>query len=180
MNGYKVVIANSAGFLFSEDTVNCDMSASTETSCTFPAIALSGSPFSLQGGDQIVAKVSAINRAGEGEFSEPGSGGIYVTAPTAPRFVLNDADNTTPTQIGLTWTQPQSNGGAAILAYQVWGMADGESNFKKLGDETLETSLIATDILTDVIYQIKVQARNEVGWSPGSSVVEMIAGAQPR
>ena len=40
--------------------------------------------------------------------------------------------------------------------------------------------MIATEIVSDVVYQIKVQARNEVGWGPGSSVVEMIAGAQPR
>ena len=96
VSGYKVVIANSAGFLFSEEPVNCDMTASTARSCYIPAAVLSGSPFSLQGGDQIVAKVSAINRAGESEFSAPGSGGIYVTAPTEPRFVLNDPDTTNP------------------------------------------------------------------------------------
>jgi hypothetical protein len=64
---------------------------------------LINSPFSIQWGSDIYAKVSAINLYGSSTESDAGNGAIILTNPDAPLSLQNLPDVTTGTTIGLTW-----------------------------------------------------------------------------
>ena len=76
------------GVSFSEESTNCDMSTSTLTTCTIPVTALRSSPFSLDWGSSVYAKVIAINLYGNSLESEAGNGAVITTTPDAPTDLL--------------------------------------------------------------------------------------------
>jgi hypothetical protein len=69
ITGYRVSIQKSDGD-FQTDNVNCDMTSSVSTSCIVQVIALRNSPFNLNWGDSVYAKVIAINDYGDSLESE--------------------------------------------------------------------------------------------------------------
>jgi len=81
---YTVKIRQSDATTFSIDIVNCDMSASTATTCTIPVTALRAAPFSLDWGTNVHATVAAINAYGSSTVSVAGNGAIITTTPGAP------------------------------------------------------------------------------------------------
>ena len=64
ITGYEVRILHKDGINDSVETNNCDMSASTLLTCTIPVKALIETPFLLNYGDYVEAKVAAINTVG--------------------------------------------------------------------------------------------------------------------
>jgi len=55
VTGYMITIRLSDSVTYSEDLTDCDMTASTSTTCTIPVIALRASPFSLAWGSSVYA-----------------------------------------------------------------------------------------------------------------------------
>jgi len=72
-------------------------------SCTVPATALNGSPYLLDWGSSIWAKVAASNVYGISDYSEEGNGAIILTVPDAPIQLSNNPLVTTMSRIGIVW-----------------------------------------------------------------------------
>jgi len=84
-----------------------------------PITELRSSPFFLPWGAQIVAIVSATNIYGTSVVSVAGSGAIIYTRPSAPTNFINVVSITSSTQIGLSWSDCQSNGGSNVIDYTI-------------------------------------------------------------
>ena len=82
ITGYIVTIRDSQGTSYFTENVNCDMSASLSTQCTIPMSVLMDAPFNLVSGDEVVAKVQAINAEGTSVNSERSVGGAVI--PSVP------------------------------------------------------------------------------------------------
>ena len=74
---------------FTEEQTNCDMSASTSTSCVIPVESLRNAPYSLDWGSDIYAKVTAINLYGDSSESEAANGAKIIKEPAAPENLSN-------------------------------------------------------------------------------------------
>jgi autotransporter-associated beta strand protein len=101
-----------------------------------------------------------------------------IAVPTAPTGVLATASNA---QVGLTWTAPSSNGGAAITEYVIQYSSNSGSSWTEFprAASTL-TSAAVTGLTNGTNYIFRVAARNSVGigsWSPNSSTVTPTAEA---
>jgi CSLREA domain-containing protein len=108
-------------------------------------------------------KVSATNSIGESALSNELSAtpAAAATAPGAPSLTAATAGNAT---VGLQWSAPASNGGAAITNYKVYrGTASGsETLLTTLGNVTSYSDNAAVNGTT---YFYKVSATNSIGES---------------
>ena len=114
---YNVYIIKSDG-TYTEDLTNCDGTSSsvmTSTQCITPVATLRAEPFSLDWGTSVYAQISSTNIKGVSELSEPGNGGAIITFADAPYNLVEDFTTKSATSIGLTWTEPSTNGGAEII-----------------------------------------------------------------
>ena len=89
MTGYTVSVRQSDGSTFAVDLVNCDMSASVETSCVVPVATVRSEPYNLEWGSEVYAKVSAKNIYGDSAESEAANGAIIIKEPAAPLNFVN-------------------------------------------------------------------------------------------
>ena len=87
-------------------------------SCNVPYDSLTSDPFKLKYGDQVKAKVSAINKFGTSQESAVGNGAIIPTTPGKPTDLQKDDSRTNSTSITFTWSEPD-DGGLSILNYSV-------------------------------------------------------------
>ena len=104
---------------FSSYLAQCDMSASTTTSCTISVIALRSSPYSLQWGASVYAKVLATNIYGNSLISDEGNGAIITTTPDSPINLAEDTAFRTKSSLGLTWSKAAFTGGSIIIDYRI-------------------------------------------------------------
>ena len=95
------------------------MTLSTDLTCTIPATILREAPFNLLWGDNIIAKVVAINSYGNSDESQQGSGAVIITKPGAPTSLSEDSSLRTAASIKLNWIEPTIVGGTKILDYKV-------------------------------------------------------------
>jgi len=79
------------------------MSTSTITICTVPVTLLRASPFSLEWGSSVYAKVVATNSYGASLVSSEGNGAVITTTPDAPIGLAEDTSLKTKSSISLTW-----------------------------------------------------------------------------
>jgi hypothetical protein len=120
ITGYRIEIFQK-DLSYSEDLTNCDGSAAgivSATTCTIPYTVLIATPFSLIQGDEVYARVYAINSYGDSEVSLDGNGAIIEVVPAAP-VNLQMLDTTSVTQISLDWDKGHTNGGSSIIDYRV-------------------------------------------------------------
>jgi hypothetical protein len=114
---------------FSEEYENCaydDVTMLSTRRCIIPIAHLCGNPYNLGWGQEVYAKISAINIVGESEASLEGNGARVLTSPDKPLNLKNVASQTTSTQIGLTWQEGLSYGGSPVIDYTLtWGEVDG-------------------------------------------------------
>jgi hypothetical protein len=75
-------------------------------------------PFSLVQGDQVYARVFAINSYGDSEASFDGAGAIIEVVPSAPVNLIM-LETTTVSQIDFSWDLGASNGGTQIIDYTI-------------------------------------------------------------
>ena len=106
ITAYQVLVRQS-DLVFSEELINCDASDAAIVSalkCQIPLSSIYASPYSLVQGNDIYAKVVAINFYGSSETSLAGNGAKVVKVPDAPTSLANNPSVTSMTQIGFSWT----------------------------------------------------------------------------
>jgi len=80
------------------------MSSSTSTTCTIPVTVLRSSPYNLQWGASVYAKIVATNIYGNSLVSDEGNGAIITTTPDHPLNLAEDTAQRTKSTLGLTWS----------------------------------------------------------------------------
>ena len=140
--------------------------------------ALSYTASSLQAGITYTFKVRAKNAVNFG----PDSSEVSILAakvPTQPLSLANNAAITAAGTIGITWSVPSSNGGSAIIDYQI-SYKTGTAAYTTLASAITATSYTASSLTVGATYTFKVTARNAVnGFSPDSNEVSIIAASKP-
>ncbi|UCF08116.1 MAG: fibronectin type III domain-containing protein, partial [Thermoplasmata archaeon] len=115
----------------------------------------------VTGGIEYFYKVSAVNILGEGPQSNEASG-VPVSLPGAPTgldYTFGDSF------VNLSWSEPASNGGSAIISYNIYRNGS--------------TDILATvpggqlwyhdpDVINGITYTYNVSANNSVGEGPRS------------
>jgi hypothetical protein len=81
--GYKISLRQN-DLVYSPINSDCDMTSSVLTTCTIPVTVFRTSPFELDWGSSIYAKVIASNVYGDSPESNEGNGAIITTNPDPP------------------------------------------------------------------------------------------------
>ncbi len=142
-------------------------SSGAETLLTTLANVTGWTDSSVANGTTYYYKVSAVNSVGEGPLSGELSArpAASATVPGAPNLVSATAGTGS---IGLGWTAPTSNGGAAITGYRIYRgtRSGGETLLATVGNLTSYTDRAAAK---NTVYYYKVSAVNSVGEGPLSN-----------
>ncbi|MGD1061442.1 MAG: fibronectin type III domain-containing protein, partial [Methanomassiliicoccales archaeon] len=126
-------------------------------------------------------RVSALNPIGEGALSNELSA-MPVNTPSAPQNLRVAPHNSS---IALTWQAPNSNGGSAVIKYEVWRGAS-SSEETHLADANPSLSFNDTGLTNGQTYYYFVKARNAQGLGPNSNEVSatpsgtVIAPSEPQ
>lgn len=149
------------------------MTSSTLTTCIIPVAVLKASPYSLEWGASVYAKVIATNIYGDSLSSEEGNGAYITTTPDPPTDLIEDYSQRTKSTLGLTWTPPVFKGGDVIddyrINYRVFGGV-----YSVLADGILDTSYTVTDLSAGSTYEFTVEARNSYSYSPVSDELALL------
>ena len=178
ITGYRISIVTSDGVTYQEDATHCDATQSTATVCTVPVTALKSTPFSLDWGTSVYAKVVAINAYGDSSASDAGNGAIITTSPDAPTSLTEVYEQRTKSTIGLAWTAPVFKGGAVIDEYRVSYAVQGQA-FQVLESAVTATSYLATGLTAGSTYEFKVEAKNSYGYSVFSNTLTLLCAFVP-
>ena len=129
--------------------------------------------------DSVNVKVISVNFYGDSVESVIGTGAVIQLVPDAPVSLTNDPTVTTDTQIRFTWSDGASDGGNSVIDYAVY-YDQGTDSFMLLDGAVTDQFYLTTVTLTPgTTYKFKVTARNEVGSSLDSEVVEILAAKLP-
>ena len=112
--------------------------------------------------------VKAVNAYGPSAASNEASATPVATAPDPPRDLTATPGNTS---VALTWTAPGSDGGSAILGYNVYeGTTPGGESTTPVNGTALvtTTSYIVTGLRNGTVYYFTVTAVNAAGSSAAS------------
>ncbi len=121
----------------------------------------SGTITGLSNGSSYDTRVAAINSVGTGTYSSTATATAHVMVAGAPTGLNATAGNT---QLGLTWTAPASNGGAAITDYQVQFKLTSGSTWTTFTDGvSTGTSATVTGLVNGSSYDARVAAINSAG-----------------
>lgn len=105
---------------------------------------------------------------------------ISATVPNAPGLPFRK-NTTNQTQVVVGWLVEASNGGSAVLNYEVWYNQGPILNtmvlYSTVNAATLEQ--IITSVSSGDVYAIKVRGVNRVGYSAFSSTVNIYAATVP-
>ena len=156
LSGYKVESSTDSGSSWS--TVVADTaSASTAYTAT-----------SLTNGTAYDFRVSAINAAGTGSASSSTSA-TPRTTPGQPTALAGTPGNG---EVSLSWTAPESTGGASISGYTVESSTDGGSNWStSIADTgTSSTSAVVDGLSNGTVATFRVSAVNVAGTGSASDV----------
>jgi hypothetical protein len=80
---------------------------------------LRASPFSLDWGDSVYAKLLSTNVYGDSDISLEGNGAVITTTPFAPINLAEDTSKRTKSILGITWDSPVFTGGDIIIDYRI-------------------------------------------------------------
>jgi hypothetical protein len=105
------------------------------------------SPYSLNWGDSIYAKVKATNIVGDSGKSTEGNGAVILTSPDAPLTLANNEATTSATTISMTWSAGLADGGTPVIDYRVNYKLSSASEFTVL-DTGITTTSYTTTALT--------------------------------
>jgi hypothetical protein len=109
-----------------------------------PITTLIASPYSLNWGDSVYAKVKATNIVGDSGTSTEGNGAILLTNPDAPVTLANDVATTSATTIKMTWSEGAANGGTPVIDYRISHKLSTDSSFTELASGVTTTSYTTT------------------------------------
>ena len=141
---------------------------------------LFAAPFSHNWGSTVYAKVSARNSIGNSTLSSAGSGTVLITFPDPPKNLVNVPLVTNTTNIGLTWTKGESDGGSSVIDHRVW-WDQGSNNFDVLVSGVPDSYYTTSVTLNpNMSYKFKVDSRNIWGFSlQSSNIVSIVAASKP-
>jgi len=111
-------------------------------------------------------RVSALNIAGEGTFSDVAEG----VPDMAPGVVTDLQAFSGVRNITLTWNAPEDNGGSSILGYKIFRSSD-LSQFDLVTVLMLVRTYVDLDLDDNQTYYYKVSAFNAVGDGESSYIV---------
>jgi len=149
-NAQAVVSFNMPRGTITSYTVTSDPEGITATGTSSP-ITVTG----LTNGTAYTFTVVATNEAGSSPASAASESVTPMTTPGIPRELAAEAMGEV---VELTWTEPDSNGGGAIIGYEV--STDGGNSYVPALSSTGHT---VTGLTNDKVYDFRVRAVNEVG-----------------
>jgi len=158
---------------FSVELSNCDGTNSVATTCTIPVSVLRVTPFNLDWGDSVFAKVYATNEYGDSLTSNSGNGAKITTTSDAPSNLAEVYASRTKSTLGLSWSAPIFKGGDVIIDYRISYAVQG-GTFTYLTSSVTGTEYTATGLSFGTTYQFKVEARNSYGYSTFSSTISLL------
>ena len=106
---------------------------------------------------------------GDSTVSSIGNGAIVGTIPTAPTNVVKDYSQISIDQVSFTWSTPSDDGGLPIIDYSVEKYYDETKNFVEIATGVTQTSYTLPGLQENSSYQLRVRARNSVGYGDYSS-----------
>jgi len=177
---YMVQIQTQSG-IFETENIDCDGSTTiviAQRYCYIDISTLIQAPFELVGGESIIAQVAAANLFGQSEFSASGNGAIYYTAPDAPVNLIEDRTGKLSDTLNLVWLDGPSDGGQPVQDYRV-SLREQGGAFEVIGYVVPQKSITAYDLVLGTTYEFKVEARNEIGYSPASEIYSILHALAP-
>jgi hypothetical protein len=129
-------------------------------------------PYSLEWGSSVNAKVIATNTYGNSDESLAGNGAMITTTPDVPTSIIEVYADRTKSTLGLTWTDPVFTGGDVIIDYRI-NIAEQGGSYSVLNSDT-ETSYTATGLTAGTTYEFKIESRNSYGYSSDSDVLTLL------
>ncbi len=130
-----------------------------QTAQTFNNTATTETVTGLTNGTAYTFKVAAINSVGTGAQSAASSSVTPATTPGAPTIGTVTSGNAS---VAVTWTDPSSNGGAAITSYVVTPYIGGVAQIAQSFSASA-TSGTVTGLTNGTAYTFTVTAINSVG-----------------
>ena len=132
----------------------------------------------LTNGTQYYFYVTGVNGIGEGAASNEVTAMPWKGTPTVPDAPTMDAPGAGNGQVALSWSMPSSNGGSAILGYNVYqGTSQGGESSTPLNAAPITgTSTTVSGLANGTTYYFTVTAVNANGESLPSNEV----AARPR
>jgi len=97
--------------------------------------------------------------------------------PDAPLLLSNVEAVTTAYQVGLSWDEGTYNGGSPVIDYRV-SFTDA-TDYTIFQDGITATQVTVTGLTPGVTYSFKAEARNLVGYSAYSDVLQVLAAQIP-
>jgi hypothetical protein len=156
---YQIVIRESDGLTFTEDASNCDGSSAqvvVDLECTVPISVLKESPYSLEWGASVYAKVKAINVVGDSEWSIEANGAVILTVPTPPQSLSNNVAVTNKDQIGLTWYEGPDTSGTPVIDFRIWYTTVEANNYEVLVSDNVPRYYTVSPLIAGTSYKFKV------------------------
>jgi hypothetical protein len=178
ITGYTVSIKESDLATYTVDLVNCDMSSDTSVTCTIPVTTLRTTPYSLEWGTSVYAKVIAINVYGNSLESAEGNGAVITTTPDAPINLAENVALRTKSTLALTWENAPFIGGADIIDYRISIAVQGGS-YSVLASGLVNPIYTATGLTAGIIFEFKVESRNSYSFSAYSDVITLLCAYIP-
>ena len=178
ITGFILTFRKSDESTFSPELVNCDMTSSTDVTCTLPVSVLKAEPFSLPWGASVFAKVVATNAYGNSVESLSGNGAVITVTPDPPTDLNEDYSQRTKSTLAFTWLAPVFTGGAVIIDYRV-SIAEQGQAFTTLASGVTDLTYKATGLTFGTTYEFKVEARNSYSYSGYSDVLTMLCAFKP-
>ena len=100
ITAYNILIRASDGVSYYANSMYCastSPSIISEAKCTLPISEIRATPYNLEWGSSVFAKVSATNLVGDSSYSTSGNGAVLITTPDAPINLANNPDISTMT-----------------------------------------------------------------------------------
>ncbi len=166
--------ASQGGSAVTKYTVTASDSTSSTRggqTCTWSTGPLTCTVTSLTNGDSYTFNVTATNSVGTSAASSASNAVVPALAvPSAPTGLVATPDNH---EVVLTWTAPLSNGGAAIIGYNLFeGTTSGGENYGSPvngGILISDTTATVSSLTNGNTYYFTVRAVNAVGSSLSSN-----------
>ena len=98
----------------------------TSTECDVKVEMLTKSPYLLNWGDKVKAKVKILYDNKKTKQSNQGGEALLQTTPGEPTLVKEDILKHSHNTIGLKWEAPDNMGGSDSLTYRVYGRQVGQ------------------------------------------------------
>jgi hypothetical protein len=189
IDGYQVFIAHNDYINFSEVTSHCDGTNSVVfelKACQIPLSTLMQAPFNLQAGDEVIAKFAAHNTNGWSEMSDVTTLGALIQVEPIKMAVPTRNSQTTTQKLVVDWLSLDvpSSGYATVNSFNLeWDAGSQGQSWSELVGFTTDSLQLTYSVVNGVTvghtYQLRVRAKNAIGWGQFSDVLTIKAATWP-